>query len=175
MLIAKITLVTVSVIATSLSVANLSEGRRQTQSRNDTTGIDTGVRLVVSVIKDQFAVGDPIALKLVLKNVTNEERQLVSGGLKDYQVEIKDSLGRTVSRTAKGEARKRSEVISISKGPITLKAGEEREEGEISLTDTFDLTTPGKYAITVKCRGPRVDHAVSTVESNKLTITIGPT
>ena len=152
-----------------LGMVKLSAARIEQQ---DNPPADGGVKLVASVAKARFQLGERISLKLSLRNQSDQERKLISTGIKDYQVEIKDARGKELRRTTLGEARKRSEVISISKGPLTLQPGEEREQGEIVLTDIFDLTSRGEYTIVVKRSGPRLDHSSATIESEKLTITI---
>jgi hypothetical protein len=96
----------------------------------------------------------------------------MSTGLKDYKLDVKNEQGKLMPLTAAGEVLKRTDVISISKGRITLEPGEERNQGEISLTDRFKLTEPGKYVIIVRRPSLLADGKLSTIESNNVTVTI---
>jgi hypothetical protein len=131
-----------------------------------------GIKLHASLLKERFRVGEPIVLKLVLKNDTSQGLRLVSTGLKDYKLDVRNEQGKLRPLTATGEALKRTDSISISKGRIGLGPGEEREEGEIVVTERFNLTVPGKYVIVVRRPGLHIDGKPRTIESNKLTVTI---
>lgn len=130
------------------------------------------VQLIASVEKERFAVNEPVVLKLTLKNVGAEERRLIArDGTKDYKIEVKGEHGRVPALTRKGEDSKNSDRFSISSGRFVLTPSQERSD-EISISDLFDLTTPGTYFITVTRPGPVVDGKSGRLESNKVTVII---
>jgi hypothetical protein len=109
-------LVSVAVSISGLTQSNVAEQTTPEKSSK----AEVRIKLLVSVSKEHLKVGEPIVLKLVLKNDTSQELRLVSTGLKDYKVDVKNEQGKLMPLTATGEALKRTEVISISKGKITL-------------------------------------------------------
>jgi hypothetical protein len=111
-------------------------------------------------------------LKLILRNNGSEERHLISVDVKrDYQLEVTDGQGRTQALTKAGEDLRRPQPISISKGLITVKPSEQREL-EIVVSDLYELTRPGTYAITAKRQGPHVDGKSFKLVSNKVTFAV---
>ncbi|MFL6546562.1 MAG: hypothetical protein ACJ8LM_15480 [Candidatus Udaeobacter sp.] len=161
------------VVGVALSISGLTPRNVTKQTKPEQSSeAEGGIKLLVSVSKEHFQVGEPILLKLVLKNDTSQELRLVSTGIKDYKLDVKNEQGKLMPLTAAGEALKRTEVISVSKGRITLEPAEERDQGEIPLTDRFKLTEPGKYVIVVRRPGLLTDGKLSTIESNKVTVMI---
>lgn len=160
-------------VAMALSVSSLSRSKEIQQTKPEQSSEEErGIKLRASVIKERFRVGEPILLKLVLKNDSTEEARLVSTGLRDYKLDVRNELGELRPLTVAGEALKRTESISISKGRIALKPGKEREEGDISVTDRFKLTEPGRYMIIVRRPGLHTGGKRGNIESNKVTVTI---
>jgi hypothetical protein len=160
-------------IGVALSISGLTRRSVAEQTKPEQSSeAEVRIKLLVSVSKEHFQVGEPILLKLVLKNDTSQELRLTSTGLKDYKLDVKNEQGKLMPLTATGEALKRIEVISVSKGKITLQPAEELDEGEFPLTDRFELTEPGKYVIIVRRPGLLTGGKLSTIGSNKITVTI---
>jgi hypothetical protein len=158
-------------LALVIGALSWSKGAQERESeQRSEEGV--GIKLKASVPKEHFRVGEPIVLKLILKNDSSEELPLVSTGLKDYKLDVRNEQGKLRPLTAAGEALKRTDSLSISKGRIALAPGEEHEEGEISVTERFKLTEPGKYVIVVKRPGLLRGGKLQTIESNKLTVAI---
>ncbi len=133
---------------------------------------DNDVELIASVARERFAINEPVLLKLVLKNNGLEERRLVSrGATKDYKIEVKVEHGKVAPLTKAGHDLTKDERFSISTGRIGLAPNEERAD-EISVSELYDLSTPGTYEIVAKRRGPVVGEKSGHIVSNKVTITI---
>jgi hypothetical protein len=160
----------VVVLVGALTTGSFLRSNRAQETKMSET--EDGIKLLATVTKEEFRVGDPILLKLVLKNDSKEELRLVSTGLKDYKLDVRDESGKISPLTPTGETAKRSESVAISKGRLTFKPGEEHDEGEISVTDRFKLTAPGKYVIIARRPGLSTDGKPTTIESNKVTVTI---
>jgi len=126
-------------------------GSRSHSNMRQTNG---HVQVTASVAKGNFAVGEPITLKLVLKNNTDDDLVMTSAGARsDYELVVRNGEGKLAPLTKAGERHQQNRGFRISVGRVILKPGEERED-TISVTELYDLSTPGNYSLFVKREGP---------------------
>ncbi len=166
--------VLVATIALTIGARPHINMQQETESqKNDRT--ECTAQLTASTDKERFGVGEPVTLKVVIKNNGTEECHLISRGARtDYELDVRNGEGQRASLTAAGERLKRNGGIFNSSGRIVLKAGEEHED-TISITDIYELTTPATYTIVASRKGHHQagqGGKEATIKSNKVTITI---
>lgn len=109
----------VAVVATALSInaQPRTDGGRQKTGAVKNRETKDKVQLIAGVVKERFKAGDPITLKVVLRNNSAQECRLISRGpLKDYLLEVRTERGEPAALTPAGERLKRNRNFSISTG-----------------------------------------------------------
>jgi uncharacterized membrane protein len=139
----------------------------------DSEGEETeGFRLSACVENKQFKAGEPVALKLTIRNVTDQTLYLIETfPEREYKIVVKNEAGESVPLTAAGVRLANgddSRVIGVKLEP------KEARQDSIEVTKFYEMATPGTYSITASRtvknrRGRGWSEAVSNIV--KVTIT----
>ena len=138
----------------SIAIASLHAAESGAKALSDFGDEVNGLRAKVSLVKTQTPVGQPIQIHYVKHNVS-DVNQIIwhSGFWPNHQIVVKDALGKSVARTARGNQC----AAAFSPGgardknfPMTLKPGDEdATEGAMDLTQQFDLNKLGTYSVQI--------------------------
>jgi hypothetical protein len=131
-----------------------------------------GFQLSAGIENKQFRIGEPIVLKLTIRNSTKQVLYLTETSPEsDYKLLVKNEYGERVPLTEFGQRllnnKEEFRVIGVK-----VKSGEERKDS-IEVSRLHEMTVPGTYSITasrtVKNRNGK---GWSEVVSNTINITI---
>jgi hypothetical protein len=113
------------------------------------SGSSEALQLVVSTEKSSFSVGEPILLTVTSRN--NGRKVLVLENTFhaewDYKLDVRNEAGESVALTEEGRRLTKNNSIYASTN-IDLHPGEEVQK-DFVITKLFEMTTPGKYSISV--------------------------
>jgi hypothetical protein len=174
-------LVATTMIVRSQKVVNVSSlvSRRDSDTALGITGQRNGrknavegkVVLLAEPEKQTFKPGEPITVKLSLRNDTNQDIYIVqTDPRRDNDVEVKNVRGEKLPMSEKGR--------KLWDSPITLRvvskiAAAQSFEYTVSLGDLYDLPSEGVYSIVVKRKFLKRDmKTFAEVQSNAVTVTV---
>ena len=165
-------LTTVAVLAIGASTNSRSNGQAIDEAKS-WGPISEGYQLSASVAKDRVAPGEPIVLKLVLRNTTPTTLYLTEVGVeKEYKVKVKDERGEDVPLTKHGKLLRNTELTYFMMAGLAVGPGQEREDS-LRVSDLHDMGVGGTYSITVKRMVPKRDgKGNAEVTSNTLKVRV---
>lgn len=143
-----------------------------TEQRNRRKSVVEGkVVLLAESDKQTFKSGEPITIKLSLRNNTNQEIYIIrTDPRKDNEVEIKNIRGEKIPMSEKG--RKLLDTPILSRIVYKMAAAESFEY-TVSLGDLYDLPPDGVYSVVVKRKFLKRDlKTFAEVQSNPVTVTV---
>lgn len=135
--------------------------------------------LAIKARQNVVKVGSEVRVKISLTNTSNHEivvsREKGNAlGELDYKVDVRDETGGLARKTKylraiQGENTGETTVTVSSPGLFSVQPGKSLEEEDVVVSNLYDLSKPGKYAIQVE----RTDETSKTaVKSNTITITV---
>lgn len=135
------------------------------------SAVEGKVILLAESEKQTFKSGEPITVKLSLRNDTNQEIYIIrTDPRKDNEVEIRNVRGEKIPMSEKGRKLLDSPVMLriVSK----IGAGQSFEY-TVSLGDLYDLPPEGVYSAVVKRKFLKRDvKTFAEVQSNPVTVTV---
>ena len=108
-----------------------------------------GCRLNLDTEKPQFAIGEPIDLRVSLHNVSRDKVRTGSLAYLGCRIEVLLPNGKPAPLTLWGEKLIHPMWVSAGSNTIELYRGEVWDEELRDLNRAFDMTLSGKYMITV--------------------------
>lgn len=123
-----------------------------------------------------FKVGEPIHLRVTLKNISSKEIRLAEApgapppAEYQYRFDVRDGNGRHAALTNYARTFMRAVPPSGSRVTLALQPGETSDD-ETALNKLYDLARPGTYVVQVTRAVPEY-LGKGIVKSNALTITI---
>ncbi|MEO6907642.1 MAG: hypothetical protein ABI210_07100 [Abditibacteriaceae bacterium] len=108
-----------------------------------------GFQLVAQTSKETFDAGEPVAVTVSLKNISDKMLSFPSGYFNEYQVTVKDSNGNIVPLTRYSNQPKAGMKTNFGIGPMDLFKGEETQRTFL-LNRLYDLTEVGEYSVSIK-------------------------
>jgi uncharacterized protein (TIGR03067 family) len=111
-----------------------------------------GLRARVSFAKEKFPAGEPIAVKYVVTNVSQQEQTLWHSGFwPNHLIIVHDAAGMDAPLTAFGRQCRQAFSPGGERGknaPVRVPAGgEDAAYEKYDLTKLYDLSMPGRYTV----------------------------
>src|SRR5579863_4465544 len=134
----------------------------------NTTGGARAISLKLVPVKDSFAVGAPVRVRVVMTNQSNHNISIWrdNDGNAQYGIDVRDAQGKLAKDTKYGiyhnghvdlsklDVRDMdTHYLDRSGGCVTLKAGESLRD-PVNVSRPYALSEPGKYTIQVRERDP---------------------
>jgi len=147
--------------------------------------ISTRVQFLATLNRESAKAGDPIELRLRVKNVSSKAVYMYDVyWMLDYTVVVTDASGEELPRTALGEQWRQEQREGFRGGSLhmvpPLQPDAEGEEFIIDIAKYYQLTKPGRYLVRAVRNnldtdsGERPTVAAVTAVSNTLAFTITP-
>jgi phage FluMu protein gp41 len=117
--------------------------------------------------------GEPILLKLTLKNVSQKELFVAeSTAEKVYDIDVRDERGELVPLSEKGKRLYREPIMFD--GVISVKVAPGQEQNvTIDLSKIYNVTATGIYSVTARRTVPKLDRSgTAELVSNTVKVTI---
>ena len=157
-------LVTLALVLTMMGAPTFLKGaqRRKPPMSGQVT---EGFQLSATADVEEVTSGQPIRLRIVIKNVTKKPLYLAEVGVeKDYSLSISNDKRIDVPLTEHGKAVLDGDVyMNLS---LIVKPGEERRD-VLEVNNLYDMTAPGEYSILVQRKVGRLNaKGTAQVQSN---------
>jgi hypothetical protein len=139
-----------------------------------TTPANFSIKIVAR--HDVVRTGSDVSVVVLLTNIANHELHYTTVdddmfGDNGYVPKILDDAGKPVPLTKYGQMIANRTYLQGRRGQVGVQPGETTVPHEISLSELYDLTRPGKYTIQME----RMDKdAKVRVKSNIITVTVTP-
>jgi hypothetical protein len=135
--------------------------------------VTEGFRLSAKLEKRQVGPGEPILLKLSIRNATKRVLHLEeTSPEKEYKIDVRNERGENAQLTKQGQLLQDNsendfKVLAVSIGP------KQEREDTIEINRLHDMTARDTYAITVRRKVPKQDHTGWTeVVSNTVKVKV---
>jgi hypothetical protein len=165
------TSVVVMILITGTAMISTSLGQNKNVQAAGTPS--EGFQLSAKLDQEKLKVGEPVLLKLSLKNITKKDLVVVETSAdQDYEIEVTNEHGTRAPLTEKG--RRLTQGMRIYTKVISVKvASGQEQQVNINLNEIYDLNAKGVYSITAKRKVPKLDRSGSVeLVSNTVKVTI---
>jgi hypothetical protein len=154
-------------------VALISTGFAQNKNIKAWGTPSEGFQLSARLDQEKLKLGEPVLLKLSLKNITRKDLNVVETSAdQDYEIEVVDEHGTHAPLTEKGRRLTQYPRIYTKVVSVKVAAGQEQQV-YINLNEIHDLNAKGIYSITAKRKVPKLDRSGSVdVVSNTVKLII---
>ncbi len=168
------TIVTMAVLTTVFGQHQRSKRTLKPQPISAAGGaLSEGFLLFAHLDKGQVKSGEPIVLKLAVKNATNGELILFeSSAVQDYKLTVKNGKGESIPLTDAGVRILSAAGEHLRQVMVKVGPGQERHVSLI-VNDLYRMTTGGTYYITARREVPRQSgQGTAEVVSNTIKIVV---
>jgi hypothetical protein len=157
----------------SKSLAQKSKGLAQERNSNPSGTPSEGFKLSAKAANSVVKQGEPILLKLSLKNITQSDLYIVeTTSDQDYEIEVVNERGEYMSPTKRGQLLKGNPTLFTKVIGVKVAPGQERQVN-IEVDQLHDMSARGTYTITAKRRVPkRGAGGTAEVISNKVQVKV---
>jgi hypothetical protein len=156
-----------------MGTALISTSLGQSKNMQASGAPSEGFRLSAMLGQEKLKLGEPLLLKLSLKNITKKELYVVETTAdQDYEIEVTDEHGTRGTLTGKG--RRLMQGIKVFTKVISVKVAPGQEQQvDIKLDEIYNLSAKGTYSVTAKRMIPKLDRNGSVeIVSNTVKVTI---
>ncbi|HEX5733475.1 MAG TPA: hypothetical protein VF131_11635 [Blastocatellia bacterium] len=153
--------------------ANNKESMQAQLSPGGQKPASDSVQLFVQTEEEMYIPGEPILLKVVVRNNTQNTIFIVDtrNPARDFKFDVRNEEGESVALTKDGEDLVNNTAI-FRRVAVEIKPGKEVEHS-FTINKLFEMTVPGTYSVTVKreIRG-QDGHPLGEVTSNTVKIKV---
>ena len=164
------TILLVLIIAYATPAYNQSH--KQSKGKKPDQPAYTGFVLAAQAEKDVIGAGEPLNLRLNIKNISNTVRFIIqTSATEQYRLTVLDERGGPVRLTQYGENELQPRKDHLGQAVKTMKPGEESRD-TIQVSKLYDMSSPGTYSITARRIVYKDAKETGSVESNTVTIKV---
>jgi hypothetical protein len=128
--------------------------------------------LSITPLQATVRSGSEVRVEITLRNVSDQQIEVLkSEG--DYSVAVRGRQGKMARDTQLGRRLKDPSTVRVSSSPLYPLKPQESLKDEISVSKLYEMSSPGKYTISVTRPIPE-ELGGGIVKSNTTTITVEP-
>jgi hypothetical protein len=135
--------------------------------------VSEGFQLSASLAKDQITSGEPVLLKLSIRNTSEKALYLEEiGAEKEYKIDIRRESGEPVRLAERGQQMMDNEGNDFMVVGVKIEPGHEQHDS-IEISKLHEMTARGTYLITVRRKVRKLDRTGWTeVVSNTVRVKV---